>query len=24
LPIGKPIRQLSNGRAHANEANLSH
>ena len=24
LPIGKPIRQLGNGRAHANEANLSH
>jgi signal transduction histidine kinase len=24
LPTGKPIRQLSNGRAHANEANLSH
>jgi signal transduction histidine kinase len=24
LPIGKPIRQLSNGHAHANEANLSH
>jgi two-component system, NtrC family, sensor kinase len=24
LPTGKPIRQLGNGRAHANEANLSH
>ena len=24
LPTGKPIRQLSNGRAHASEANLSH
>jgi signal transduction histidine kinase len=24
LPIGKPIRRLSNGHAHANEANLSH
>ena len=24
VPIGKPIRRLSNGRAHANEANLSH
>jgi two-component system, NtrC family, sensor kinase len=24
LPTGKPIRQLDNGRAHANEANLSH
>jgi signal transduction histidine kinase len=24
LPIGKPIRQLSNGRAHAKQANLSH
>ncbi|MGB7947738.1 MAG: ATP-binding protein, partial [Candidatus Binatia bacterium] len=24
LPVGKPIRQLGNGRAHANEANLSH
>jgi signal transduction histidine kinase len=24
LPTGKPIRQLSNGHAHANEANLSH
>ena len=24
LPIGKPIRRLSNGHAHANEANLNH
>jgi signal transduction histidine kinase len=24
LPIGKPIRRLSNGHAHANQANLSH
>ena len=24
LPIGKPIRQLNNGRSHANEANLGH
>ena len=24
LPTGKPIRQLSNGRAHASQANLSH
>jgi len=24
LPVGKPIRQLGNGRAHANQANLSH
>jgi len=24
LPTGKPIRQISNGRAHASEANLSH
>jgi two-component system NtrC family sensor kinase len=24
LPIGKPIRQLSNGRAHAKQTNLSH
>jgi signal transduction histidine kinase len=24
LPIGKPVRQESNGRAHSNEANLSH
>ena len=24
LPIGKPIRQLNNGRSHANQANLGH
>jgi signal transduction histidine kinase len=24
LPVGKPIRRLSNGHAHANQANLSH